>query len=154
MCISILLVGVGVRSVRAQAILEGKATGTVTSEDGAPLPGATVEISSPSLLGGKRSTTTSASGTYVFLNLPVGTYSITASRDAFKTVVRENVDVSAASVVTVDLTLPVGTVEERVTVTAEGPIVDTKTSTIDSKIDQRPAGQGARRAGMRSSTWR
>ena len=135
-CLSLLLVGVSVRSVRAQAILEGKVTGTVTSEDGVPLPGATVEISSPALLAVKRSTTTSARGTYVFLNLPPGKYRVTATRDAFKTVIQENIDVSAASVLTVDLTLPVGTVEERVTVTAEGPIVDTKTSTIDSKFDR------------------
>ena len=135
-CFSVLLVGVGVRSLRAQAILEGKATGTVMSDDGAPLPGATVEISSPSLLGGKRSTTTSARGTYVFLNLPGGTYSITASRDAFRTVVQENVVVSAAAVVTVDFTLPVGAIEEFVTVASEGPIVDTKTSTVDAKIDR------------------
>jgi hypothetical protein len=134
-CLSLLLVGVGVRSVRAQAILEGKLTGTVVSEDGATLPGATVEISSPALLG-TRSATTSTKGTYFFLNLPVGKYTVTASRDAFKTVVQENVDVSAASVVTVDLTLPVGTVQELVTVTAESSIVDTKTSTVDSKIDQ------------------
>jgi hypothetical protein len=131
----LLLVGVGVQSVRAQAILEGKVTGTVTSEDGEPLPGATVEISSPALLG-TRSTTTSTRGTYFFLNLPVGKYTVTASRDAFKTVQQGNVEVSAASVVTVDLTLPVGTVQEKVTVTAEVPIVDTKTSTVDAKIDQ------------------
>jgi outer membrane receptor protein involved in Fe transport len=136
MCLSLLLVGVSVRSVRAQAITEGKMTGTVMSEDGVPLPGATVEISSPALLAGKRTATTSARGSFVFLNLPVGRYQITASRDAFKTVVRENIDVSAATVATVDVTLPVGTVEERVTVTAESPIVDTKTSTIDSKIDR------------------
>jgi hypothetical protein len=136
MCFTLLLVGASVRSARAQSILDGKATGTVTSEDGAPLPGATVEISSPSLLTGKRSTTTSARGTYVFLNLPVGRYSITASRDAFKTVVQENVELSAAAVVTVDLALPVGPMAEKVTVTAEAPIVDTKTSTIDAKIDQ------------------
>src|SRR6185436_3754070 len=111
-----LLVVAGVGPVRAQAVLEGKATGTVKTEDGALLLGATVEISGPSLLAGTRSTTTSARGTYVFLNLPVGKYNITASRDAFKTIVQENVDISAASVVTVDLTLPVGKVEERVTV--------------------------------------
>ena len=72
----------------------------------------------------------------MFLNLPGGTYSITASRDAFKTVTQENVVVSAASVMTVDFTLPVGAIEEYVTVAAEGPIVDTKTSTIDAKIDR------------------
>ena len=107
--------------VRAQSILEGKVTGTVKSEDGAALPGATVEIAGPSLIAGARSTTTSARGTYVFLNLPVGKYHITVSRDAFKTIVQENIDVSAAAVATVDLTLPVGTMEERVTVTRRGP---------------------------------
>ena len=81
MCFSLLVVGVGVRSAHAQAILEGKMTGTVTSEDGALLPGATVEISSPALLGAGRTTTTSARGTYVFLNLPVGTYRVNVTRD-------------------------------------------------------------------------
>jgi hypothetical protein len=132
--ISFLLVA-GVESVRAQSVLDGKATGTVTSEDGAPLPNATIEVSSPSLLG-TRTATTSAKGTYVILNLPPGKYRITASRDAFKTVVQENVDVSPAAVVTVDLVMPVGTIEDKVTVTAEAPIVDTKTSTIDARIDE------------------
>ena len=88
LCFSLLVVGVGVRSVQAQAILEGKVTGTVTSEDGAPLPGASVEISSPALLGAGRTTTTSARGSYVFLNLPVGTYRVAVTRDAFKSVAR------------------------------------------------------------------
>jgi Carboxypeptidase regulatory-like domain len=135
-CFSFLVVGVGVRSVHAQAILEGKMTGTVTSEDGAPLPGASVEISSPALLGAGRTTTTSARGSYVFLNLPVGTYRVAVTRDAFKSVARENVEVTAASVVSVDVILPVGIMSEQVTVTSESPIVDTKTSTIDSKIDR------------------
>jgi hypothetical protein len=133
--LSLLLVGVSVSSVRAQAVTDGKITGSVTSEDGATLPGATVEIESPALLA-KRTATTSARGVYVFLNVPVGRYQITVSRDAFKTVVRQNIDVSAAAVTTVDVTLPVGALQETVTVTAEGPIVDTKTSTVDSKIDQ------------------
>jgi hypothetical protein len=79
---------------------------------------------------------TSAKGTYVFLSLPVGKYTVTASLPGFKTIVRENIEVSSDSVVTLDLLLPVGAVEETVTVTAEGPVVDTKTSTVDSKIDK------------------
>ena len=43
-CLSLLLVGVGVRSVRAQAILEGKVTGTVVTEDGVGLPDAAVKV--------------------------------------------------------------------------------------------------------------
>jgi hypothetical protein len=134
-CLCLLLVGVSVSSVHAQAVTEGKITGTVTSEDGAPLPGANVELTSPALLG-KRTATTTAGGTYVFLNVPPGKYQLTASRDAFKTIIRENIAVTAAAVATVDVALPVGAVEERVTVTAESPVVDTKTSTIDSKFDR------------------
>lgn len=133
LCVAILAVaGAGVLS--AQAIHEGKVTGTVLSEDKVPLPDAKVEISGPALMGGSRTTTTSAKGLYVFVNVPVGTYLVTVSRDAFKTIVLENVMVTAAAVVTADVTLPVGVVAETVNVSAEGVIVDTKTSTIDSKL--------------------
>ena len=47
------------KEVIAQAIHEGKLTGHVSGENGSTLPGTTVEVSSPQLLGGKRSTTTS-----------------------------------------------------------------------------------------------
>jgi len=136
MCVSLLLVGPGVRSLHAQAIHEGKVTGTVVSDDGLALPGATVEISSPALMAGMQSTTTSLKGTYVFLNLPVGKYRIAVSNDGFKTVSRDNIEVSAGAVVTLDLTLPVGTVEETVVVTAPGVVVDAKSSTIDSRLDR------------------
>ncbi len=132
--LSLLLVGVSVESARAQAIYEGKLIGTVASPDGALVPGATVEVSSPGLQG-RRTATTSGKGTYVLLNLPPGKYTVTASMPGFKTIVRENIAVSADSVVSVDVVLPVGPVAETVTVTAEGPVVDTKTSTIDSRID-------------------
>lgn len=137
MCFSLLLfAGAGVREASAQAIHEGKVTGTVTSEDGASLPGATVEISGPALLGGKRTATTSARGVYLLSNLPVGRYRLTVSREAFNTVVHDDVDVSPAAVVTIDVTLPVGNISETVTITAAESVIDTKTSTIDSRIDR------------------
>jgi hypothetical protein len=126
---------VNVSVVGAQSILEGKISGTITDDNGEILPGATVEITSPALMG-KRSAVTSAKGTYVFLNLPIGKYKLTASMPSFKTVVQENIAVTAGSSVTVNLKLPMGSIEESVTVTAAGPIVDAKTSTIDSKIDR------------------
>jgi len=58
-------------SLRSQTIEYGKITGTVVDEEGVPLPGATVEIASSALMGGKRATQTSARGTFVFLNLPL-----------------------------------------------------------------------------------
>jgi hypothetical protein len=126
---------VNVSVMRAQSVLEGKITGTVTDDKGESLPGATVEATSPALMG-KRSAVTSAKGDYVFLSLPIGTYKITASMPNFKTVVQEDIDVAAGSSVTVNLALPLGAIEETVTVVGAAPVVDVKTSTIDSKIDQ------------------
>ena len=134
-CASLVSLGACVTPVFAQAIHEGKLTGTVAGSDAAVLPGATVEISSPSLMR-TRSAATSGTGTYVFLNLPIGRYTVTASLAGFKTIVRENIDVSADATVTLDFVLPVGAVTETVKVTAEGPIVDTKSSMVDSRIDQ------------------
>ena len=130
-----LLVVVNASVVRAQSILEGKITGTITDDKGEPLPGATVEATSPAMMG-KRSTVTSAKGTYVFLKLPVGNYKLTASMAGFKNVVQDNIELTAESSVTINLALPMGTIEETVTVIAATPVVDVKTSTIDSKIDQ------------------
>ena len=63
----------GVTTVRAQSILDGKIVGTITDDKGEPLPGATLEVTSPALIG-KRAAVTSARGTYAFLKLPGGTY--------------------------------------------------------------------------------
>ena len=133
-CCSLLSFILGATTVRAQAIHEGKLTGTVAGEDRAVIPGATVEISSPALMPGTRSAVTSENGTYLFLNLPIGRYTVKASLAGFKTIVRENIDVSADSTVTIDLVLPVGEIKETVTVSAAGPIVDTKASTVDTRF--------------------
>ena len=133
LAISLAIVAVNV--ARAQSILEGKITGTVTDDKGEPLPGATVEATSPSLMG-TRSVLTSAKGSYVFLSLPIGTYKLTASLAGFKTVIQEGIEVTSGSSVTINLVLPLGMIEETVLVTGAAPVVDVKTSTIDSKIDQ------------------
>ena len=133
-CCSLLSLILGATTARAQAIHEGKLTGTVAGEDRAVIPGATVEISSPALMPGTRSAVTSENGTYLFLNLPIGRYTVKASLAGFKTIVRENIDVSADSTVTLDLVLPVGEIKETVTVSAAGPIVDTKASTVDTRF--------------------
>ena len=134
-CCSLLYLGVCATAVRAQAIHEGKLTGTVAQEDGAVIPGATVEIVGAALLGGPQSSTTSENGTYMFMNLPIGRYTVTASLSGFKTIVRENIEVSADATITVDFVLPVGSLSELITVSADGPVVDTKTSNVDTRFD-------------------
>jgi outer membrane receptor protein involved in Fe transport len=131
----VCLAFMNVAVVRAQSILDGKITGTITDDKGEPLPGATVEITSPALMG-KRAGVTSAKGTFVFLAVPGGKYALTASMPGFKTVVQGNIVLTAGETISVSLALPMGTVEETVTVTGAAPVVDVKTSTIDAKISQ------------------
>ncbi|NIO20561.1 MAG: TonB-dependent receptor [Candidatus Aenigmarchaeota archaeon] len=133
--IAISLAFLSVQLAHGQSILYGKVTGTIIDDTGEPLPGVTVEITSDALITGKRSTITSAKGSYVFLNLPVGKYTITATLESFKTVIQEDIAVSAASSITVDLTMEPGKIEETVTVTAAPPTVDSKSSTISANLE-------------------
>ena len=91
-CLSILLAVVCARPVLAQAIHEGKLTGHVSTEDRSTYRCHRGGLE-PQLLGGKRSTTTSADGAYLFLNLPAGRYEVTLSLAGFKTIVRQNIGV-------------------------------------------------------------
>jgi len=125
--------------------LTGKITGVVTDEDGTPLPGVTVEISSASLMG-TRSQITSEKGIYRFLNLPLGVYKIVFKLEGFQTIEKKNVKVSLDSTVTENIKLKPATLEESITVTAESPIVDvessaTKTTYDRDQIEKLPTGR-------------
>ena len=136
MCLMVsMLTLVNVHLVHGQSIQYGKLTGKVLLPSGETLPGVAVVITSDALMTGKRTTVSTEKGVYVFLNLPVGKYKVSASLEGFKTVEQEDVTISAAGSVTLNLQMEIGTIEQKVTVTAVGSIVDVKTSTVDSKID-------------------
>jgi hypothetical protein len=99
-CAVILLVAV---SSEAQE-RRGSITGTVKGAAGNPLPGATVEARSPSLVG-VATTETDAEGVYRFPALPPGRYEVTARIDFFKPAKAGKIDVKLGQTLTVDLTL-------------------------------------------------
>jgi len=131
-----LLAFLDVSAVFAQSIHYGKITGKVMLENGEAVPGVGVELNSDALISGKRTTITSPNGTYVFLNLPVGKYKIRATLQGFKTVVQKGIVVSAGGAATVNLVMEAGELQEEVTVSAAPPVVDARTSTIDTKMDK------------------
>ena len=63
----------GASTLSAQALM-GAIEGTVKDETGALLPGVTVEVSSPAMIEGARTTVTGDDGSYRILRLPVGDY--------------------------------------------------------------------------------
>lgn len=129
-----LVMSILVPVVVSQTIEYGKITGVVLDEEGLPLPGVTIEIAGPRLMAGSRATQSSARGRYVFLNVPPGEYTLTASLPGFKTAKLEKIVITAGSSIVVDVRLEIGKLEETVTVTAAGPVVDAKTSTVSTNI--------------------
>jgi len=105
----------------------GAITGKVTDEEGNALPGVTVTLTSPNLMG-VRSVVTDVSGLYRFPALPPGSYQVKAELQGFATVVRENIRLTTTTTLSVELTLRASSLEERVTVIAQAPTVDVKST--------------------------
>ena len=104
----------------------GRIEGMVTDQNGAVLPGVTVEATSPNLQG-TRTTVTGNDGRYRFASLPPGTYKISATLAGMGTV-EKSTPVALDATATVNLQMSL-TTKEAVTVTGEAPLVDTTSTT-------------------------
>ncbi|MBM3782680.1 MAG: carboxypeptidase regulatory-like domain-containing protein, partial [Acidobacteria bacterium] len=82
----LLLAGTG-----AAQSLNGNITGRATDESGGALPGVTVTISSPQMIGQPRTAVTDEQGTYRFTLLPTGTYAVNFALPGFGTLNVEGV---------------------------------------------------------------
>src|SRR3954469_6997530 len=78
----------------AQAVGTATIAGTVTDASGAVLPGVTVEATSPALIEGTRTVSTTEAGRYSIINLRPGTYTVTFSLQSFSTVKRADVELT------------------------------------------------------------
>jgi hypothetical protein len=105
----------------------GSVFGRVTDTTGGVMPGVTVTIAGTGLLQPVR-VTTGASGGYQIPSIPLGVYKITFELTGFKTFVRDGVRVTVDGNAQIDAKLEIGTMETQVTVTADSPIVDTKST--------------------------
>jgi len=113
----------------------GGIKGTVTDQDGNPLPGVTV-----TLTGSKtppRTVITSERGNFRFLNLPVANdYTVTFELPGFKKLVREKQVVSYGRDVILEVTMEQATLEEQVTVIGQTPVIDTKRTQVGVNVTE------------------
>ena len=110
----------------ALAQTTGNVEGRVTDANGAFLPGATVEATSPSLQG-TRATVSGREGFYRIPNIPPGPYRIRATLSLFAAADR-TATVSLDATATVDFTLQVAA-QEAIVVSSETPLVDVTSTT-------------------------
>jgi len=128
-CLSLIISG----TVFAQRQV-GTLTGVVAEAEGNFLPGVTVTVTSPAMMG-SQTFTTAQSGTYRFPSLPPGTYTLKAELSGFTTVIRENIIIPVGAVITVNITCGIASIDEEVIVTASAPVVDIKQSKLTMNID-------------------
>ena len=102
--------------VQAQQTLGG-ITGTVTDSSGGVLPDTNITIVNDQTTL-TRTQKTNESGAYDFVNLPIGTYTLTFGHDGFQTQKIPSITVQGDRTVTVNATLKVGEVGSTVTVEA------------------------------------
>jgi len=74
--------------------------------------------------GFRRITESQPDGTYAVASLQPGIYKVTVRKDGFRTVIRFGVRLTAAATTRADFILPVGSVEESITVEGAGPQIE------------------------------
>ena len=124
----------------------GSITGTVTDSSGAVIHEATVKILNLAT-GLQQTAITKADGSFDVPDLPIGVYSVTFSRDGFKTEVHSQIIVQGHRTTTVNGSLKPGEVNVTVTVT-ETPLMNQTDTTngyiVDHlTIEQTPLGTGS-----------
>src|SRR6202521_1863577 len=107
----------------------GDIDGTVTDQSGAVLPGCALTLTNQAT-GAVRNTTSNAQGNFSFLNLEVGTYSISAAKQGFKALSQKDVEVHVSTVTTTTLGLEIGAATETVTVEAKGVNLNTENGEV------------------------
>ena len=119
----VLLVG-GVFSPEALAQGgNGSLRGTARDAQGGALPGVTVTATSPALITPSL-TVSDAAGNYRSVNLPPGTYTLTAELSGFSIFRREGIVLRAGANFQVDIAMALGTLSETITVSGDSPMLE------------------------------
>ncbi|MBI2187562.1 MAG: TonB-dependent receptor [Acidobacteria bacterium] len=112
----------------------GTLTGTVTDQQGVPVPGVTVVIAN-TVTGESRTFVTDVMGQYIAPDLNPGRYTVAFELSGFTRVERTDISVLLGRTFVVDAQLRVGQVTETVQVTAErAPLVDLRSTVVGHNV--------------------
>src|SRR5258706_11542110 len=111
----------------------GTLMGTVSDTAGAGIPQAKLVIKNVAT-GVERTATTNADGFYTTVNLLPGAYQISITATGFNSETRHGVTMTVGSQLTIDIALRVGTISNKVEVTAQVPDVQLQSSDISAVV--------------------
>lgn len=119
-----------------KADVTGSISGYIHDSSGAVIPDAQVVATSLDT-GQQRTEISDAQGQYTFLALAPGRYSVSASAAGFQRATINQIDVKVNDQLRFDLTLPVGNVQQNVTVQADTLQVQTASTQIGDTLESR-----------------
>src|SRR5450759_3686417 len=120
--------------VSAQATT-GRISGVVKDSSGGVLPGVTVTVTE-TCTGFVRTDASDAQGTYVFVNLPLGDYTVAAELQGFKKGQKPGYVLQADGRLTADFSLEVGAFSEVVQVSVQAETVNTVSGELSRTVDR------------------
>jgi hypothetical protein len=132
-----LLVALGsilVANLASAQALTGTLVGTVKDEQGAVLPGATIRINSPSLIGGFATMTTNERGQLRFPVLPPGAYGLEVELTGFASYHEEGVLIGASATLSRTVIMKVAGIAESLVVEGSGSRIEARGSGIEARL--------------------
>lgn len=112
----------------------GELVGKVVDDQGGALPGVTVTLTGPAVMGAPTATT-GATGQYRFPAVNSGTYTLKFELAGFAPLVREGIVVPVRQTITVDASMKLASLQETVTVTGASPTVDVENTKVGARLD-------------------
>lgn len=134
-CVFLSLITLVGAAVQAQSV-HGTLAGVVSDSTGAVIANARVDIVNTGTAANYTTQTTSV-GVFRFEDVSLGDYTITVAAPGFKTALTKGVLVQIGTVASVDITLQAGAASEQITVTSEGPTLETESSDVGGVISEK-----------------
>jgi len=119
-------------SIASAQEIGGSISGRVLDQQKLAVPGVTVTATGPQ---GSRSAVTDADGRYQIPFLTPGNYDVRAELQGFKAFEQKGITVRLGQVAEVPVSMQVGGVAETISVTAETPLINTRSTTIGNVMD-------------------
>ena len=111
--------------LQAQAPQTGSMRGMVRDKEGEPLPGVSITVTGPALIG-HEATVTNERGLFRIVSLPPGKeYAVLAELGGFQPVKREMLIVQVGATVSVEIQMQMSEIKTEITVIGTAPVVDT-----------------------------
>ncbi len=120
----------------ASAQTRGTISGYIRDASGGSVPAASVVLTEENT-GSRRQTTSNQEGYYQFLGLVAGRYAVEGEASGFKKSASTGLELATDQNLRADITMDLGAVSERVEVSAAAAVVDTRSSTLASAINDR-----------------